>query len=54
MIDDDGQGRVALDSDAAIFYWTRRFNVSRDEVEEAIEVVGDHADAVAAYLNVRI
>ena len=43
--------RVTMEDDAAILYWIDRFNVSREELEEAIDTVGDSVDAVAAYLN---
>jgi hypothetical protein len=46
--DDD---RVTLDNQAAILYWTYRFDVMPEELEEALDVVGDSVDAVAAYLN---
>jgi hypothetical protein len=36
----------------SILYWTYRFDVSREELEEAVETVGDSAAAVAAYLNI--
>jgi hypothetical protein len=52
MIDDRDDDRVALECDAVILYWTCRFGVTRDELEEAIEMVGDDAGAVAAYLNI--
>ncbi|ETI65708.1 MAG: DUF3606 domain-containing protein [Leeuwenhoekiella sp.] len=42
--------RISLDPDH-ISYWTNRFGVSQDEIEEAVEAVGDSADAVAAYLG---
>ncbi|MBJ7444134.1 MAG: DUF3606 domain-containing protein [Sphingobium sp.] len=42
---------VCLDDADAIDYWTRRFDVSREELEEAVDTVGDSVDAVAAYLN---
>ncbi|MBJ7377529.1 MULTISPECIES: DUF3606 domain-containing protein [Sphingobium] len=43
--------RVTLDNEAAILYWTSRFDVSPEELAEAVDVVGDSVDAVAAYLN---
>lgn len=45
-------GRVMLDSEAAILYWTSRFGVDPDELAEAVDSVGDSIDAVAAYLNI--
>jgi len=43
---------VTIESDASVLYWTSRFHVSREELEEAIDAVGDSAAAVAAYLKV--
>lgn len=43
--------RVIVDNEAAILYWTYRFDVSPEELAEAVDVVGDSIDAVAAYLN---
>jgi hypothetical protein len=31
-------------------YWTGRFGVSRDRLEEAVAAVGNGADSVEAYL----
>ncbi|MBH1992028.1 MAG: DUF3606 domain-containing protein [Sphingomonadaceae bacterium] len=42
--------RVSLEQEDGR-YWTARFNATRDELEEAIDTVGDSVDAVAAYLN---
>jgi hypothetical protein len=42
---------VALEDADAVDYWTSRFDVSREELEEAVDTVGDSVDAVAAYLN---
>lgn len=44
--------RVELNSEASLLYWTYHFNVSREELEEAVDSVGDSAAAIAAYLNV--
>ena len=44
--------RVSLEREEECLYWTNRFSVSRDELVEAVETVGDDVDAVAAYLNV--
>ncbi|GAY24675.1 DUF3606 domain-containing protein [Sphingobium fuliginis] len=32
-------------------YWTNRFGASKEQLEEAVEAVGNSVDAVAAYLN---
>ncbi|MFY9349622.1 MAG: DUF3606 domain-containing protein [Sphingobium sp.] len=52
MNDDQRADRVTIESDASVLYWTYRFNVSLEELEEAIDAVGDSAAAVAAYLKV--
>ena len=42
---------VSLEQDRDVRYWTNRFGVSREELEEAVETVGESVDAVAVYLN---
>jgi hypothetical protein len=49
---DDRDSRINLLDDASIAHWTSRFGVSRDELEEAVDTVGDNVAAVTAYLNV--
>lgn len=49
---DQEPDRVMLGDETSILYWTYRFDVSREELEEAVETVGDSAAAVAAYLNI--
>ena len=44
--------RISLGDETAVLYWTYRFDVDRESLEEAVETVGDSAAAVAAYLNV--
>lgn len=44
--------RIAMEDEALLPYWTDRLGVSREELEEAIEAVGDMPEAVAAYLGV--
>jgi hypothetical protein len=57
MIDDQSRAgppdasHVSLEDGDAVDYWTSRFDVSREELEEAVDTVGDSVDAVAAYLN---
>ncbi|QGP79919.1 DUF3606 domain-containing protein [Sphingobium sp. CAP-1] len=53
MTGNPDDGRIALECEAAVLYWTRHLGVTREELEEAVEIVGDDAGAVAAYLNVR-
>lgn len=58
MIDDQSRAgpqdasHVSLNHADDVHYWTSHFAVSREELEEAVDTVGDSADAVAAYLNV--
>lgn len=57
MSDDKNQrgpqdaSRVALGEDYEVRYWSERFGVSRDRLEEAVRAVGNGADAVEAYLS---
>ena len=43
--------RIALGEDYEVRYWTEKFGVSRDELAEAVNAVGNSADAVALYLG---
>lgn len=43
--------RVVLNDPQAMLYWTGRFDLSVEELTEAIDAVGDDVAAVAAYLN---
>lgn len=43
--------RVAMGEDYEVDYWTRRFGVSRERLAEAVEAVGNGADAVERYLR---
>lgn len=43
--------RIALGEDYEVEYWTYRFGASKEQLEEAVEAVGNSDDAVAAYLN---
>jgi hypothetical protein len=43
--------RVSLSESWEIEYWTREFNCSREELEDAVQTVGNSADAVRRYLN---
>ena len=46
--------RIAIEDDTQLPYWTGRLGVSREELEEAVDAVGDMPDAVAAYLGVAL
>jgi len=43
--------RVVLNNPQAMRYWTTRFDLSVEELTEAVDAVGDDVAAVAAYLN---
>lgn len=43
--------RIALGEDYEVQYWTNRFSVSKERLEEAVKAVGNSVDAVADYLN---
>ncbi|WHU04395.1 DUF3606 domain-containing protein [Sphingomonas sp. NIBR02145] len=42
--------RVAMGEDYEVSYWTEKFGVSRERLQEAVDAVGNSADAVRAYL----
>lgn len=43
--------RIAMGEDYEVQYWTDTFGVSRERLQEAVDAVGNGADAVAAYLK---
>lgn len=43
--------RIALGEEHEVEYWTGTLGASAQELEEAVEAVGDSPDAVRAYLN---
>lgn len=43
--------RVAMGEDYEIDYWTGKFGVSRERLQEAVDAVGNGADAVERYLK---
>jgi len=57
MSDDKGQrapqdaSRVALGEDYEVSYWTQRFGVSRDRLEEAVRAVGNGVDRIEDYFR---
>lgn len=42
--------RVAMGEDYEVAYWTDKFGVSRDRLQEAVDAVGNSADAIKEYL----
>lgn len=43
--------RIALGEDYEVAYWTEKFGVSRERLEEAVKAVGNSADAVERHLG---
>jgi hypothetical protein len=43
--------RVAMNEDYEIEYWTKRFGVSRDRLQQAVDAVGNSAAAVEQHLK---
>ncbi|MCA1200183.1 DUF3606 domain-containing protein [Sphingomonas sp. R647] len=43
--------RIAMGEDYEVRYWTGKFGVSRETLQEAVDAVGNSADAVATYLE---
>jgi hypothetical protein len=42
--------RVAMGEDYEVRYWTNRFGVSRERLQQAVDAVGNSADAVEQHL----
>lgn len=47
----DDQSRISLGEDYEVDYWTDALEVDEDQLREAVEAVGNSADAVKAYLG---
>lgn len=43
--------RVAMDEDYEVRYWTKKFDVSREELQKAVDAVGNSAGAVEKRLK---
>jgi hypothetical protein len=43
--------RIAMGEEYEVEYWTDKFGVSRDELQKAVDAVGNGADAVEAHLK---
>lgn len=43
--------RIAMGEDYEVAYWTDKFGVSRDKLQQAVDAVGNSADAVEQYLK---
>lgn len=57
MVDDTGlrspqdRSRIALGQEHEVRYWTGKWNISREELEDAVKTVGNSAAAVARHLG---
>ena len=43
--------RIAMGEDYEVRYWSEKFGVSKDRLEEAVKAVGNSADAVERHLK---
>ena len=43
--------RIALEEDYEVRYWSRKFGVSKDRLQEAVDRVGNSAAAVEKHLK---
>lgn len=57
MVDDrtlrapQDSSRIAMGEDYEVRYWTEKFGVSQERLQEAVDSVGNSADAVAKYFS---
>ena len=45
--------RISLQQEHEVRYWTKRFNVTKEELTRAVESAGNGVDAVERYLTQR-
>lgn len=45
------RARIALGEDYEVDYWTGKFGVSRERLEDAVKAVGNSAEAVEQHLK---
>jgi hypothetical protein len=43
--------RIAMGEDYEVQYWTKKLGVSREELQRAVDAVGNSADAVGKHLG---
>ncbi len=43
--------RIAMSEDYEVEYWTKKFGVSRDKLQQAVDAAGNSASAVEKYLK---
>ncbi|MCD9046881.1 DUF3606 domain-containing protein [Luteimonas sp. MHLX1A] len=47
------RARVAMGQDHEVRYWSEKFGVSKEKLQEAVDAVGNSAAAVEEYLSGR-
>ena len=45
------RSRIAMGEDYEVQYWTERFGVDRERLQQAVDAVGNSADAVEEHLK---
>jgi hypothetical protein len=45
------RSRISMSEDYEVEYWTNKFGVSRDELQKAVDAVGNGASAVEKHLK---
>lgn len=45
------RARIAMDEPHEVTYWTKALGVSRDELQRAVDAVGNSAEAVREFLK---
>jgi hypothetical protein len=48
------RARISLSEDHEVRFWTGKFGVAREELDEALQIVGNSAQAVADFLRKRL
>ena len=43
--------KISLSEDYEVAYWTKKFDITADELRNAVNAVGNGADAVEKHLN---
>lgn len=47
------RSRINMNEDHEVAYWTEKFNVTREELQRAVDQAGSSADAVAQVLRAK-
>ncbi len=48
------RARISMGEEHEVAYWTKKFRVGRERLQEAVDAVGTSAQAVADFLNKRL